>query len=68
MTRLYGFQCNHCGVKSKDHHGYWYQVQGMNVRGDEVSYNFGINHLMSDGSHYCSVGCLVKDTEGWKTR
>lgn len=67
--RLYGYQCDHCGMKSKDipgDQGNWIEIKPMRVRGEETS--FMGTHLMSDGRHYCSSSCLKEAIDTWPKR
>lgn len=65
--RLYGYQCDNCGKKSKDLHNVtWYEVKSMHIRGEEISFMGA--HLMSEGNHYCSRECLKEAIDKWPKR
>ena len=64
--RLYGFQCDQCGIRSKDKPGRWIEVVSMSVHADG-DWSAGA-HLRSDGLHYCSKDCLRQHMETWKER
>ena len=55
--KLYGFQCNNCGAKSRDKPGAWLEVKTMHMSSTSEWVTLGGS--MSEGRHYCSTVCLV---------